>query len=574
MLDSEAAMGMGATDTLGRVMASVGMLAEAPVQFDAAMDVANGGVLLSLPALLANGLLRHTSKHFQLPAGYYGIASIFLLLAMMALCRLKHPEALRYCAPGEWGKLLGLDRIPEVRTLRNKLKILSEQGRTSEWSAQLCEDWMQVSPQDSSVLYVDGHVRVYHGEQTQLPRHYVARERLCLRATTDYWVNALGGRPFFVINEAVDPGLVKVLSKEIVPRLLQDVPGQPSAEQLKEDPLLHRFTIVFDREGYSPDLMQECRQKHVACLTYHKHPGPDWSVEEFMEYTVSVGQAAPAAMMLAERGVKLSTGLWVREVRKLSESGHQTSVLATDYRSDVTGIAAAMFGRWTQENFFRYMRQHFSLDRLIDYQTEPLAETTTVVNPDWRQLDSQVRTKVGLLQRKLSQFARLQLHGDIEPKRVERFERDKAELQQQIHDLEVEVADLKVRRKAAPHHITAAQLPEDQRFRRLNTKSKDFIDTIKMVTYRAETAMALILRERMSRLDDARTQLREIYTTEGDLMPDLSAGTLTIRIHHMANRAADTAVQHLCDELNATMTIFPGTNLRLVYELVSRARTP
>ena len=242
--------------------------------------------------------------------------------------RLKHPEALRYCAPGEWGKLLGLDRIPEVKTLRNKLKILSEQGRTSEWSAQLCEDWMQASPQDSSVLYVDGHVRVYHGEQTQLPRHYVARERLCLRATTDYWVNALGGKPFFVINEAVDPGLVKVLSKEIVPRLLRDVPGQPSTQQLEEDHLLHRFTLVFDREGYSPDLMQECWQKRVACLTYNKHPGPDWSVEEFIEHNVTVGQAAPTAMMLAERGVKLSNALWVREVRRLSENAHQTSVLA------------------------------------------------------------------------------------------------------------------------------------------------------------------------------------------------------------------------------------------------------
>lgn len=78
----------------------------------------------------------------------------------------------------------------------------------------------------------------------------------------------------------------------------------------------------------------------------------------------------------------------------------------------------------------------------------------------------------------------------------------------------------------------------------------------------------------MSRLDDARAQLREVYTTEADLMPDLLAGTLTIRIHHMANRAADTAVEHLCDELNATMTIFPGTNLRLVYELVSSTATP
>lgn len=209
-IDGEAEMGMGATDTLGRVLASVGMLGEAPVEFNASMDVTNGGVLLAIPALLSNGLLRHTDKFFELPRGYYGIASIFLLLALMALCRLKHPESLRYCAPGEWGKLIGLDRIPEVKTLRRKVKILSEEGRTSSWSAQLCADWMESNPEDSFVLYVDGHVRVYHGEQTKLPRHYVSRERLCLRATTDYWVNAFDGQPFFVINKAVDPGLLNV----------------------------------------------------------------------------------------------------------------------------------------------------------------------------------------------------------------------------------------------------------------------------------------------------------------------------------------------------------------------------
>jgi hypothetical protein len=87
-------MGMGATDALGRVMASLGGMRQIPVDFKPVADVANGGVLLSLPALLANGLLEHTSTFFQLPKGYYGIESIFCLLAFMALCRLKHPESL------------------------------------------------------------------------------------------------------------------------------------------------------------------------------------------------------------------------------------------------------------------------------------------------------------------------------------------------------------------------------------------------------------------------------------------------------------------------------------------------
>jgi len=177
--------------------------------------VTNGGVLLAVPALSACGLLRHTDKYFQLPPGYYGLKSIFLLLAFMALSRLKSVEQLRYCAPGEWGKLLGLDRVPEVRTLRAKIAHLVAQEQATAWSAELSQDWMQELPPQTAVFCVDGHVRVYHGEQTQLPRHHVARQKLCLRATTDYWVNALDGRPFFLINKAVDPGLLKVLEDEL-----------------------------------------------------------------------------------------------------------------------------------------------------------------------------------------------------------------------------------------------------------------------------------------------------------------------------------------------------------------------
>jgi hypothetical protein len=563
-------MGMGATDALGRVMASLGGMSQIPVHFEAVADVANGGVLLAMPALLANGLLEHTSKFFQLPKGYYGIESIFSLLAFMALCRLKHPESLRYSAPGEWGKLLGLDRIPEVRTLRAKLKALCESGNAPSWSAQLCKDWMAANPDASGVLYVDGHVRVYHGHQTKLPKHYVTRERLCLRATTDYWVNAMDGQPFFLVNKVVDPGLIDVLREDIIPRLLRDVPGQPADEQLIADLTLHRFTIVFDREGYSPAFMLEAKKQRIACINYHKHQDVDWAIEEFVEYSLHIGNANEImTLRLAERGVCLSNGLWVREIRKLSATGHQTSILSTDYRSDLVPIAGRMFSRWTQENYFRYMREHFSLDRLADYQTQALDESIRLVNPAWRKLDNEVRSKVGTLHRKQAQFGSIQMTGDIEPEQVQRYEQNRATLQDEINSLKADVDRLKSARKATPHHIKAAELSEEDRFRALSTRTKDFVDTIKMIAYRAETAMAHIVRENASRDDDARSLLRQIYSTEADIVPDPVARTLTVRLHHMANQSADSTVHRLCDELNATMTEFPGTDLRMVYELVS-----
>jgi hypothetical protein len=153
-------MGNGATRSLERVAAAMGDLESAPIAFQATCDVAQGGVLLALPALLAVGLLRHTREFYQLPKGFYGMESIFLLLGLMALARIRSLEQLRYQAPGEWGKLLGLDRIPEVRTLRQKLKLLCQQaGQAALWNAALAKQWMTQEQQAEPVFYADGHVR-------------------------------------------------------------------------------------------------------------------------------------------------------------------------------------------------------------------------------------------------------------------------------------------------------------------------------------------------------------------------------------------------------------------------------
>lgn len=556
---------------MARLAVSVGLGGEDGVapRFAPSLDIPCGGVLLALPALLAVGLLRHTDRHFTLPRGYYSLCSIFLFLGFMALARIKSMEKLRYETPGEWGKLLGLDRVPEVRTLREKVKHLAEHGQPVPWSAALCQDWMNEAPQQAQICYVDGHVRVYHGEQTKLPRHFVSRQRLCLRATVDYWVNAMDGQPFFVVHQDVDPGLVNVLENQILPRLSEDIPGQPTADELTADPHLHRFMVVFDREGYSPALMVQMWQQRIAAMTYRKCPGEDWPVTEFTPHNVRLVGGETVSMQLAERGVFLGNLIWVREIRRLTTTGHQTAIVTTRYRGDMTHTAAAMFARWCQENFFSYMRQHYGLDKLVSYGTEAVPDTTRVVNPAYRHLDGEIRKKASRLQRLAAQFGGLGLEGEIAPGKVEAYETRKAELQEEMAHLNQELVALKQERKGIKRHITFGELPTEARFERLTVHNKHMIDTVKMVAYRAETAMAHTLKEKMSRQADARALLRAIYSTEADLLPDEKEGTLTVRLHNMTSRTHDIAVSHLCDELNATETTYPGTNLRLIYELVS-----
>ena len=138
LVDSQAEMGHGTTRSLERVLASCGLLISAEVEFVAADDVPNGGVLCALPALLAEGLLRHTRTFTA--AGILPIGVDLLALALLALVRCRSLEQSRYLSPGEWGKLLGLDRLPEVKTMRRKIPssalrtVRQPSGPGSKWS--------------------------------------------------------------------------------------------------------------------------------------------------------------------------------------------------------------------------------------------------------------------------------------------------------------------------------------------------------------------------------------------------------------------------------------------------------
>jgi len=564
-------MGYGATRSLDRVAAAMGALESTSVEFQDTCDVAQGGVLLGLPALLAEGLLRYSPDRYKLPDGFYGIDSIFLLLSLMALARIRSLEQLRYEPPGEWGKLLGLDRIPEVRTLRAKLKLLCQDlGRAMQWNAELAKQWIALQKDTDLYFYCDGHVRVYHGDQTALPRHYAARERLCLRATTDYWINAMDGQPFLYVNKEVDPGLIATLKQDVIPWLEASVGKSPEQDsQLAEDPRAHWFTLVFDREGYSPEFFEQMRRKRIAVLSYHKYPKEDWSAAEFTSHSVSGAGGETVTLKLAERGTQLSNKLWVREIRKLTDSGHQTSILTTNLKAPMTALAVSLFARWSQENFFRYMREHYGLDRLVEYGTEPVPDAIQVVNPEWRKLDSQIRSRTSQRYRLTAQFGALALSEQPSPSEVDRFQQRKGQLQEEIQHLGMEVDQLKQQRQQTAHHIPVKSLPDKDRFTRLRTERKHFVDTIKMIAYRAETSLASLLREHLARSDDARALLRQIFNNEADLVPDLATKTLTVKVHHLAQAAHDQAIEQLCATLNATQTIFPGTELTLVFKVGS-----
>jgi hypothetical protein len=563
--DAEAANSMGTACTRAdeRVATAMGLAECATARFESGCDVHMAGLLTGLPALCASGLLSGLGKYHKLPKGFYSALHILLTLGFMALGRIRRPEGLRHIPPGEFGKVIGLDRVPEVRTLREKISTMAVTGNPGAWMKELSKTWMENDPAEAGYLYVDGHVRVYSGDKANLPHRYVSRDRLCLRGTTDYWVNDALGRPFFVVSKAVTEGLADSLLKDIVPELLTSVPRQPTIEELNNDPRLHRFVIVFDREGATHSLLEELWHRRIGAMTYRKNVKDVWPENEFLEQDVPIPGGGSTLMKLAMRETHLSAGkasLPVTEVRRLTQTGHQTAIITTAQKLGNTVIASRMFSRWCQENFFAYMMQHFDIDGLIDYGSESLPGTLMVINPTWRTLDKDIK-KTRQAERKLQAELAKQTMGngtDIQKN---------AESVEAIQAVQTELARLRAERKEMPRKVTIDSLPEAQRPTQLLPLNKTLTDTVKMIAYRAETAMVEILRRYLNKEDEARALVRELFVSSGDIEPDEIARTLTIRIHRMARPVHDRAVAGLLEELNQQEFCHPETGAKMVYTL-------
>src|SRR5487761_2060093 len=245
--------------TFDRQLAYPGLLDDAAPIFRDGSQVPGVGVLLALPCLMESGLLSMARKLYGgIGPAFYGFRTTLLTLMLMALLRIQRPEHLKERDPAAFGRLLGLDRAPEVKTLRRQLSRLAAHHQAHELGAQLARLRVAQRGHLMGFLYVDGHVRAYHGERT-ISRAFVARRHLAMPATTDYWVNDRAGDPLLLITGDINAALTTAF-----PSLLREVRAVLGER---------RATIVFDRGGWSPKLFRTMIQEGFDILTYRKGKG-------------------------------------------------------------------------------------------------------------------------------------------------------------------------------------------------------------------------------------------------------------------------------------------------------------
>lgn len=480
----------------------------------------------------------------------------------MALCRIKNPEQLKKYPPGELGKLLGLDRIPEVKYFRKKIKQITDQSNSQKLHSELFRYWSASMPE--MFFYIDGHVLVYHGEQANLPKRFVSREKLCLPGTTEFWVNDHDGLPLMVVTGELNEKL-KTAIEQIIPKILED-----TSLKISDNPEAPTFTIVVDREAYEPAWFAHLWKTYrIAIITYRKNVKDKWDKLLFHKIETQMFNTT-VSMQLCEMGTLLN-GHWFREIRKHAQTEHQTAIITTHPTLKIEEIAVKMFSRWTQENFFKYVIDNFDFDKMIEYGTEPVNAKLTIPNPEYKVLTYNLKKeneKKARLQARV--FKQLDDITTIDIEHLTNKIAKNAELIEKINVHDREIETLKAKRKSIPTRITVAQMPETHRYNKLKQESKKLKNAVIMLTYRAESALYAAMSEFYNDKEkDGRMILKEIFTSDADIMPDFENKTITIRLHSLSTPRANKAVKKICEFLNKTETCFPYTNLILNYETVA-----
>ena len=532
-----------------RAMASIGLLEDALPIFANADGLPRVGVFLAMPLFARAGVLGAFERIYRtIGPAFYGLRTTVVGLFFLALLRIKRAEHLKEYHPQDLGRLLGLDRAPEVKTLRRKLHTLAGRGQGMELMHELASVRLEQDPDLIGILYLDGHVKEYHGKY-KIPKTHITQRGLCAPGATDTWVNDVHGDPLFVVPSEVNEGLTQVLE-----------PILAEARQLAGPE--REITVVFDRGGWSTKLFDRLIDDGFHIITYRKGRRPRKIPERrFEERKLSIdGREISYALNDTKRvrvgrtaRKKSDSGrkyLWMRRVTRLRDGNRQTEVLTDLQDLPAELVLYRMFNRWRQENYFKYMSAEFALDALVAYGADPLSAEIDRPNPAVKAIEKELRKAKTDLAAEERTFGQ-QLRDTIDLEASEESMQDLLEGQAALKE---RIDGLKRQRKQLPKRVSSTNEKTLKREHRLVT------DAIKMSAYQMEGTLMRMLRDVYRRNDDeGRTLLHAAFQSRGSI--EVTPSEILVTLEPQSSPHRTHAVSRLCEKLNALGdTKFPGTD--------------
>ena len=565
-----------------RSAARAGLLAEASPVFAPAACVPHAGLFLAFPALETTGLLTCAKEVFgALPDGFYGLNTILIEAVLRALAGETRAEGATRFNPVELGRVLGLDRGPEVKTIRRRVSQLADTGKAAELIAALAAHHLKSTGPGgedlAAILYVDGHVRAYQGTK-RIGKIYSTRLKFPVPATEETWVADAHGAPVFVVMAEPGASLAGEL-RRLLPELRTAVGDS------------RRILVGFDRGGWSPSLFKHMDENGFDVLTWRKGTTPDIETGKFTEASHTDEHGETRTWTVADTLVDLTLPTTKKtgetyQIRQLSRivpakgkggGTRQIHVLTTDKELPGGEAVWRMGGRWRQENQFRYGRMHFELDSHDSYTSTDDNENRMVPNPAKaasyqkvvaaRKHHAEVATEV---QEALTGL-RTAPPGQKELKVV---------VTNTMHDkttkplwkAEAALTAAEKAHKKIPAKIRLGKLAPGQQV--LDTEVKLVHTGIRMAAYNTAMTIAREIRTNTGYKragNEAHALARLAFAQSGDIDPTVP-GYLTIRLDPLPTQAKTVAIAELCAHLTSTKTRYPGTGLILKFAVKSKTR--
>ncbi len=327
-----------------------------------------------------------------------------------------------------------------------------------------------------------------------------------------------------------------------------------------------RVTVVFDRGGWSPAMFQKILAEGFDILTYRKGRFRHVPRRAFQEHTGLI-DGRKIAYRLADQGIRLLAGkLRLRQVTRLSEDGtHQTPVVTSRRDLSALEVAFRMFERWKQENFFKYLRDEYAIDTLVDYRVEPDDPERDVPNPERQKLDAELKAARAVVARLSAQYG-LEAMINVEQVRptMRGFKIANAKKTREVYATLKRVVALQERRARTPTRIPVQDVVGPEEVVKLAVERKHLTNLVKMVAYQAESDLARILAPHYPRAEDeGRTLIGSALASAADI--EVTENELYVRLAPLSSPHRSKAIAAVCDELNRAAVRFPGTRLTLRY---------
>jgi len=539
-----------------RAAAYAGLIEEAEPLFADSDHVEGAGALLALAVLTTTPFFDAVYKNYKsLGAGFYGLRGIFSTMFLMAVLRIKTPEKLNSHNVQKLGRLLGLDRAPSVRTLRDKIRILANRKKSMQLMDDVAKEKLKALNAVDAFLYVDGHVQCYYGKK-KVGKVFSNSKKKVVKGATDYWANLEDGTPLLCIATEFNAHLNAVLPSIIA-----------QAQKLCGE---KRLTVIFDRGGADALTYEKIIAADCDFIAYHKTPAPV-DLDDFVKEETVVGNRTydyqlldrSASIPVYEKSSKNKSRrktdrtVDVREIMIRRNDDGVTHVITN--RHDLAGkkVCEALFRRWVQENFFKYMIETYNFDHLFTYRTQKVSPDIDHPNPEYNQL---MRQQKKLRSRIAAVIGAAKLDSIADNKLDELVDLHKGKKGAELKKLSGTLKGVKQALKQTPKRESAGN------YDKLDSESRIIGNAVKSAAYDAEGILATMVKNIWNGVNgNERGIVEGFMKTTGSIKVDGSL--LKVTLQPQATPERTKLLKHVCDELTVMTTKYPGSDLRMVFEI-------